>query len=52
MLFLKAQMQELVFSQINTGKQCWNRVLHYMGQLKIYIKVDINTLGLAHLSNF
>ena len=39
-LLLKANMQELVFSQIDTGKQCWNRVIHYMGQLTIYIKVD------------
>ena len=35
-------------SQINTGKQCWIKVLHYREQLIIYIyKLILNTLGLA-----
>ena len=39
-MLLEAQMRDFVFSQCNTGKQCWFRVLQYMGQLTIYIKVD------------
>ena len=47
LFYLKVKMWELVFSQINTGNQCQNKILHSMEQLTIYIKLILNTLGLA-----